>query len=450
MMSSMIAVPDGLPSRDSELPASESMTPAVGPVSRLEPLSTEAVALLVPLAQLLIAEMEIFISNQYRMISEYRPAMYRNEPFMGTVQNICEDNIVAFSRLLSSYPEFDTSVIPRAEAFARGSAASQYGITLSELLDLYRRGQAQLFQDLLTRMFTLFTPGPALNETLNYSTACWNGYIDVALTHTVAGFVNDQERLRISAQRRKQQIVDGLLTGGDIDITKASTQLGYDLRAQHLGLVVRQPDARNDEALEQLAGRFGELGARAIDARHTLVLTRDQHEAWVWFGTGEFWSARTLTALRRPAEQLALRVTAGRPAQGLAGFVTANQEARWADRTVSQVSGVAPVTGYESVSALSLVELDKRHITAFVRHELAGLAVRDRRTQQLRETVAVFLREGRSARRTAEVLNTHKNTVIYRVGKAEEMMGRSLHDGTFELELALRLAQLYGDWTLTD
>jgi DNA-binding PucR family transcriptional regulator len=59
----------------------------------------------------------------------------------------------------------------------------------------------------------------------------------------------------------------------------------------------------------------------------------------------------------------------------------------------------------------------------------------------LRATLTAFFEEGMSWGRTAERLNIHQNTVIYRVNQAKDLLGRSLTERRLELEVALRLAE---------
>jgi DNA-binding PucR family transcriptional regulator len=56
----------------------------------------------------------------------------------------------------------------------------------------------------------------------------------------------------------------------------------------------------------------------------------------------------------------------------------------------------------------------------------------------------VFLQENGSYKATAERLTLHKNTVQYRVRKAEENLGRPLGDDRLDVELALRACQWLG------
>jgi DNA-binding PucR family transcriptional regulator len=78
----------------------------------------------------------------------------------------------------------------------------------------------------------------------------------------------------------------------------------------------------------------------------------------------------------------------------------------------------------------------------WIRRVLGDLAAEDPGTRQLRETVRVFLDSGGSYTEAAARLHVHKNTVYYRVRKAEELRRRPVTDGRLDLEVALRAAAL--------
>jgi DNA-binding PucR family transcriptional regulator len=62
----------------------------------------------------------------------------------------------------------------------------------------------------------------------------------------------------------------------------------------------------------------------------------------------------------------------------------------------------------------------------------------------LRETVLAWLAEGGNARRAAERLHAHKNTVLYRLQRAQQLIGRPLDEGRGDLELALNALRWLG------
>jgi DNA-binding PucR family transcriptional regulator len=83
-------------------------------------------------------------------------------------------------------------------------------------------------------------------------------------------------------------------------------------------------------------------------------------------------------------------------------------------------------------------------LRAWVLSTLAGLAVDDEHHARLRETLLAFLQAGGSYKTTAEQLMLHKNTVQYRVRRAEESLGRPVGDDRHDVELALQASHWLG------
>ncbi len=75
---------------------------------------------------------------------------------------------------------------------------------------------------------------------------------------------------------------------------------------------------------------------------------------------------------------------------------------------------------------------------------LGGLATDDEAHARLRETVRVLLAHQGSHTAAAAELSLHRNTVLYRVRRAEESRGRPLDDGRLDLEVALLVCRLLG------
>jgi DNA-binding PucR family transcriptional regulator len=83
-------------------------------------------------------------------------------------------------------------------------------------------------------------------------------------------------------------------------------------------------------------------------------------------------------------------------------------------------------------------------LRAWVGETLGSLADDDDHNARLRDTLRVFLQENGSYKSTAERLVLHKNTVQYRVRKAEESMRRPLVQDRLRTELALLATQWLG------
>ena len=87
-------------------------------------------------------------------------------------------------------------------------------------------------------------------------------------------------------------------------------------------------------------------------------------------------------------------------------------------------------------------------LRAWVLSTLAGLATDDEHHARLRDTLLVFLQAGGSYKTTAEQLTLHKNTVQYRIRKAEESLGRPVGDNRHDVELALQASHWLGSAVL--
>ena len=83
-------------------------------------------------------------------------------------------------------------------------------------------------------------------------------------------------------------------------------------------------------------------------------------------------------------------------------------------------------------------------LRAWVAETLGQLADDDDHNARLRDTLRVFLQESRSYKATAERLTLHKNTVQYRVRKAEDSLRHPIVQDHLRTELALLAAQWLG------
>ena len=99
------------------------------------------------------------------------------------------------------------------------------------------------------------------------------------------------------------------------------------------------------------------------------------------------------------------------------------------------------MTSFADVAPLALMSGSTELIRAWVIETLGSLADDDGQHAMLRDTLRVFLQENGSFVATGERLTLHKNTVRYRIGKAEESLGRPVGEDRLHLELALLAAQ---------
>lgn len=243
-----------------------------------------------------------------------------------------------------------------------------------------------------------------------------------------------------------------MLRGGPIDVASLERSLGYNLRRRHLGLVLWQAGAPNAEAplvgLDKAARRISQH--LFPDARNLLV-ARDEATVFVWVPVNDEECQERLVAEVAPLLDVGMRVAVGAPGSGPEGFRTTARQALAAHEFTVAVGETAPsVVPYVEIEPISLMARDLELARAWVARVLGDLAVNDEYTAGFRETLRVSLSNGGSLRETAARLVVHKNTVSYRLRKAEELRGRPLSEDRLQLELALLACDWFGSAVLAE
>jgi DNA-binding PucR family transcriptional regulator len=146
-----------------------------------------------------------------------------------------------------------------------------------------------------------------------------------------------------------------------------------------------------------------------------------------------------------------LRIAFGGAAAGIEGFRATHRQALLTQRVALVGRDSAPgaagrVTAYTQpeVAAASLLATDLEQARMLVRGTLGALAIDDPPRARLRATLLAFLSTACNYTATAELLTMHKNSVKYRISRAEEERGAPIDDDRLEVELALVACRWFG------
>jgi DNA-binding PucR family transcriptional regulator len=198
---------------------------------------------------------------------------------------------------------------------------------------------------------------------------------------------------------------------------------------------------RLDRVIREVAGQAGCSG-------DPLFLPRDESSAWAWLPLGirdRFDSAVAVAASVDDDIYFAF----GDAERGTAGFRVTHQQAVAAQAVALAAGPAAPrVVAFGEVAPVAMMLGSAELLRAWVRSTLAGLAADDEPHARLRDTLLVFLQAGGSYKATAEQLMLHKNTVQYRIRRAQESLGRPVGDHRHDVELALQASQWLGSSVL--
>ncbi len=219
--------------------------------------------------------------------------------------------------------------------------------------------------------------------------------------------------------------------------------LGYRLRQYHVGLVCWAADAtaaagsvtRLEHTISRVAGKIPGSG-------EPVFLPRDESSAWAWLPLGirdRFDAAEAATGVDSD-----LHFAFGDAARGVTGFRLTHQQAL-AAQAVALAAGTPPrVVTFGEVAPVAMMLGSAELLRGWVLATLAGLAINDEHHARLRDTLLVFLQSGGSYKAAAEQMVLHKNTVQYRIHKAEESLGQPTGENRHDVELALRVSHWLG------
>jgi purine catabolism regulator len=267
---------------------------------------------------------------------------------------------------------------------------------------------------------------------------------------TVAALVITKQ-LAVSAVESKYHgdFLRDVLSGraGDVDrIVHHAASLGWDLD-RPLAVVVAELDG--DGASRGAQDRLFGAWAAAVRAR-------DPRTAVVGYASEVVTLLPVpVDALQKTVDQLTTTVAAdvaavkrtfstgaGRVTEAPDGLPAAYEQARQALQVGRQLHGNGAVATFDELGVYRLLALvpDGAELRAFVRETLGPLGERDdSEARDLRRTLQVLLNTNLNVAETARILHFHYNTLRYRIGKLERILGPFTSDPHLRLDLALAL-----------
>jgi DNA-binding PucR family transcriptional regulator len=352
-------------------------------------------------------------------------------------------NNLRFLKLMVSHPGEPAPSDPPPEAVDIARSVTRRGADTEMVVSTYRAGQNAAWESWLDAAAELVADRDELVEVLRISSVLISDYIDGVLARVLSRAEEEREELLRGGLARRAETVRMILDDVPITEQRASERLGYELSQTHTCVVLWSEDAAEQGALDRAAHTL----ARAVGARHPLVLPATAAALWAWIGTA---GEPELAQLRAAMEDVdpATRAAVGPSCPGLAGFRRSHDGAVATQGLVAGTRAGERLTTYRDVEVTALVAQDPRRMIDFVRTTLGPLGGRDAAAARLRETLRIYLREGENAPRAAQRLYTHRNTVLQRVARAEELLGHPIADRRLELALALELTHHLGGRTL--
>jgi len=377
----------------------------------------------------------------YEVILREIPELREDRPLLDLLSSSVHSNVDTCLQVMQHQIDLaDVQAPAMAVEYARRQA--QRGMPLTVLLRSYRLGHA-CFSDWLLRELARQADDAQLISaaTLGMSKIV-AGYVDQTSEEIVAAYTREREAWLRSCGAARAARVRDLLSGARIDLRAAEATLGYRLRQYHAGVVCWTDEAPGAvENISRLERATREVAEQAACSSDPVFLPRDESSAWAWLPLG----IRDTFTCPAAGVDADIHFAFGDAAKGTAGFRLTHEQAVAAQAVAMAAGTPAPrAVTFGEVAPVAMMLGSTGLLRAWVLSTLAGLAEDDEHHARLRNTLLVFLESGGSYKTTAERLMLHKNTVQYRIRKAQESLGRPVGGNRHDVELALHASHWLG------
>ena len=386
----------------------------------------------------------------YDLIVREIPQLRGDKRVLTLLEASVGENVATLLHIIQHGIELENVHAPAAaEGYARRLA--QRGVPASALLRAYRIGSAR-FQDWCLEELGRSTDNASIVSAAALRIAeITSAYIDKVSEELLSAYEAEKEGWLRNRGVARAARVQALLRGERVDMASSEAILGYRLRQYHVGVVCWSDNATSGGgALGELEKAAAEMARQAGLEGRPIFLPQEESSAWAWLPLGSegAFPVRAVSVCGLGAGS-GIRFALGVPGSGVSGFRRTHEQALGAHTVALAAAGSRqPMTSFADVAPLALMSGSTQLVRAWVVETLGSLADDDGHHATLRDTLRVFLQENGSFVAAAERLTLHKNTVRYRIGKAEESLGRPVGEDRLHIELALLAAQWLGSTVL--
>jgi len=309
--------------------------------------------------------------------------------------------------------------------------------------ELARRGGAELLMNvarstqnaawgLWMKMAFRLTQDPVLlEEFLEVSSRSISDFINKNM-RVVMQIITEEKGLQAyDDPLDRRSLVSRLLDGRDVSAEQFSRRLGYNLSQKHYAFLVwsETPEAEI-KPLEAMARALANLAGTVAP----LIVFAGPATLWVWANATKSLDVSLLQGIARRFPKA--RAAIGSAGVGVNGFRRSHLEALTTQSLMGRMPGAPAAATIDQVRMVSLMTQDARAARQFVLSTLGRLT---NEPAALQRSLHAFLANGCNITRTAEMLGAHRNTLLRRLERAQELLPIPFADHRIQVSAALEL-----------
>ncbi|OBK80682.1 transcriptional regulator [Mycolicibacter heraklionensis] len=310
------------------------------------------------------------------------------------------------------------------------------GLDESAVLDAYRVGTNVAWRSWMQTAFKLTNDSDELRELLDVTARSLTSFIDATIAGIGEQMQVEREALTRGTHAERRETVALILDGAAITKQRAESRLGYRLDQSHTAAVIW-----GDESTTNLSDldAAAEALIRTDNEQRALSVLASAATRWVWVPGP---AGPDLTVVSTAVRDLpGVQIAIGTTAPGLDGFRRSHLDAITAQRMMMRLKSTQRVARFADIELVALISAEPEWTDRFITRTLGDFASAD---AELQQTVLTFVHQQCNASRAAAHLFIHRNTLLRRIARAEELLPKPLEDSSLYVAVALEALRWRG------
>ncbi|OBF98014.1 PucR family transcriptional regulator [Mycolicibacter sinensis] len=310
------------------------------------------------------------------------------------------------------------------------------GLDESAVLDAYRVGTNVAWRSWMQTAFSLTRDADELCELLDVTSRSLTSFIDATIAGIGKQMQMEREALTRGTHAERRETVALILDGAAITRQRAESRLGYRLEQNHTAAVIWGDQSTTnladlDAAAEALTSTEG--GQRALSVLASAVTQ------WVWIPGP---AGPDLPGVAAAVDNLpGVQIAVGTTAAGIDGFRRSHLDAVTTQRMMMRLGSTQRVARFTDIELVALISAEPEQADRFITHTLGDFATAD---AELQQTALTFIHQQCNASRAAERMFLHRNTLLRRIARADELLPMPLADNSVRVAVALEALRWRG------
>lgn len=379
----------------------------------------------------LITEQKVLEEMEHYNIEDKEYSSVKDDPaLMASIRRANRSILIHWLTETINHPEHP--VKPQITTDMIHNSRELYRLGVPEiLLNSARIAQNVAWQHWMNIVFTLTDDPSELKQLLEVSSFSISLFVDANM-EMIQTMLNEEDTHGIRDiifQRR--ELVTRILDGANLNLRDSTRRLDYPLDvAHHAAFIWSEESDTEISVLEEAA----EIFMKSCGQTQSLKIMISSAVLWVWTPATRPIDTYEIKHLvqRLPA----VRITFGTGSKGIDGFRRAHFDALMAQRVLNRMHSTARAVSFDQIRLAAIMSHDHEALQRYLTFTLGDLI---HASHHIKNTLLVYLECGCNIADASIQLHTHRNTVLRRLTKAEELLPLPLAQNRIHVAAALEV-----------